>query len=332
MNEPAPPSHPPRGHSFLAWIVIVGGCAFVIWRNVKGTGASDVPALTIDATRPSPLLLLAGAGMLLIALTGLGLLVLWAVLVGLGRLRLRLRAYPHYGGIYAETFALWMLLYMGLGYAVARFDTGRPQLLVAGIASFLSLAALAWPVVRGVRWWRVLHDVGLHPRNVDGWDVVYGLACYAVALALAFAGLMVTLLLMQLQRKLGPDTTPVTPYHPATEWIVRGDWWVRLQVVFVAVVVAPVVEETMFRGVLYRHLREAGYRGGKVLSIGAGTVVTSFVFAAIHPQGWLGVPPLMGLAAAFTLAREWRGTLLPAMTAHAVNNFVATLLTLVIYG
>jgi membrane protease YdiL (CAAX protease family) len=37
------------------------------------------------------------------------------------------------------------------------------------------------------------------------------------------------------------------------------------------------------------------------------------------------MPALMGLAMAFTLAREWRGTLLPAMIAHGLNNGLVTL-------
>ncbi len=87
----------------------------------------------------------------------------------------------------------------------------------------------------------------------------------------------------------------------------------------------------MFRGVLYRHLREAGYRWGKVWSIAAATALTSFVFAVIHPQGWLGVPPLMALATAFTLTREWRGSLLPSMVAHSIQNSMTMILLLTIY-
>jgi membrane protease YdiL (CAAX protease family) len=49
-----------------------------------------------------------------------------------------------------------------------------------------------------------------------------------------------------------------------------------------------------------------------------------FVFAVIHPQGIFGVPPLMALAFAFCLAREFRGTLLPAMIAHGINNAALT--------
>jgi membrane protease YdiL (CAAX protease family) len=80
----------------------------------------------------------------------------------------------------------------------------------------------------------------------------------------------------------------------------------------------------MFRGVLYRHLRDATSSVGYVGSVLASALATSFVFAAIHPQGWIAVPALMSLAMAFTLAREWRGTLLPSMIAHGINNGLLT--------
>ena len=82
----------------------------------------------------------------------------------------------------------------------------------------------------------------------------------------------------------------------------------------------------MFRGVLYRHLREMSDRLGFTLSVILSALIVSFVFAVIHPQGLLGVPVLMGLALAFNLAREWRGTLIPAMIAHGINNGAVTLL------
>ena len=76
----------------------------------------------------------------------------------------------------------------------------------------------------------------------------------------------------------------------------------------------------MFRGVLYRHLRDATRRWGTVASILVGTLINSFVFAIIHPQGWVAVPALMSLAINFSLMREWRGTLIPAMILHAIQN------------
>ena len=67
----------------------------------------------------------------------------------------------------------------------------------------------------------------------------------------------------------------------------HGGWWVWLQTLFVASVGAPVVEETMFRGVLYRHLRDALGGLGTAASIAVSATLISFLFAVIHPQGVL---------------------------------------------
>jgi membrane protease YdiL (CAAX protease family) len=82
----------------------------------------------------------------------------------------------------------------------------------------------------------------------------------------------------------------------------------------------------MFRGVFYRHLREATRRGGLAASLLVSGLVNSFLFAAVHPQGLLAVPVLMALALGFTLAREWRGSLLAGMVAHGLNNGLVALL------
>jgi membrane protease YdiL (CAAX protease family) len=51
-------------------------------------------------------------------------------------------------------------------------------------------------------------------------------------------------------------------------------------------------------------------------------LVNSVIFAAIHPQGLIFIPVLGSLAVAFTLMREWRGTINASIVAHAINNFV----------
>ena len=87
---------------------------------------------------------------------------------------------------------------------------------------------------------------------------------------------------------------------------------------------APVVEESVFRGAMYYGLRA---RLGVVLS----AVVNSLVFALIHPQGWMLAPALGSLAVVFSLIREWRGSVVGSMTAHALHNaFVTTLLLAVV--
>ena len=71
----------------------------------------------------------------------------------------------------------------------------------------------------------------------------------------------------------------------------------------------------MFRGLFYRYLRAR-------LSVVAAALVTGFVFAAVHPQGWTAIPALMAIGAWLAVLREWRGSIIAPMTAHALHNGV----------
>ena len=108
--------------------------------------------------------------------------------------------------------------------------------------------------------------------------------------------------------------------------------WQKVQLLTVACIAAPIVEETMFRGVLYRHLRQSTRGIGTAASIAISILIMSFVFAAIHPQGLVAIPVLMSLAIAFALAREWRGSLVPSMVMHAVNNGLAMTVLIMVFS
>jgi membrane protease YdiL (CAAX protease family) len=69
----------------------------------------------------------------------------------------------------------------------------------------------------------------------------------------------------------------------------------------------------MFRGLLFPGLSAR-------LRWFLGLVLSAFIFAVIHPQGWAGVPPIMTLAATFSVLRLCRQSLIAPMTAHAINN------------
>ena len=76
---------------------------------------------------------------------------------------------------------------------------------------------------------------------------------------------------------------------------------------------APLVEEVTFRGLLYHHLR-SWY--GPLLA----ALIQGLLFAAVHPQGVAAIPVLAALGIVFALIREWRGSLVAPMAAHAVHN------------
>jgi membrane protease YdiL (CAAX protease family) len=261
---------------------------------------------------------------------GFVLLVVLLVLLAVGRLRGGLTTGSLHGGVYAETFALYLLAFLGLSYGLSYVPAGDFRLLLSGAAAVGSLAVLAWPVLRGVPWRQVRQEIGWTAGRRPALEPLIGVCTYAAALPLVFVGFLFMLALKGAQELVHGPPDPFgpsgAPGHPITAVVNHPSLWLWAQVVLVASVAAPLVEETMFRGVLYRHLREATGRLARPLSVAVGALVTSFVFAAIHPQGLLGVPVLMALALAFNLAREWRGTLIPAMVAHGINNGAVTLL------
>src|SRR5258708_36657450 len=84
------------------------------------------------------------------------------------------------------------------------------------------------------------------------------------------------------------------PKNPVLERLAGGGPLMLLVFFVMATVWAPLVEEGIFRGCLYRHLRA---RWHPLLSGG----VTAFAFGIIHPYPWLLPPPLLALGFNFAM-------------------------------
>jgi membrane protease YdiL (CAAX protease family) len=232
-----------------------------------------------------------------------------------------------------------MVLLIGLSWAVEFLPLPVPPLSALGIGMLLTLAALVWPVVRGIPWRQVREDIGWTRGRRPLLEPLTGLGCYGMGLPLVAVGFAVMLALLALQHlasSQGPGSEDFGPTsgaaHPIILAMATGDWWMRLQIFLVVAVCAPVVEETMFRGVLYRHLRDATHRARAMWTVLFSATVVSFIFAVIHPQGLIAVPPLMALSFVFCLTREWRGTLIPSMVAHGTNNGLLMVFLMVALG
>jgi membrane protease YdiL (CAAX protease family) len=111
--------------------------------------------------------------------------------------------------------------------------------------------------------------------------------------------------------------------HPIVPELMQAHGISLILVILAAVVAAPVMEETFFRGALFAHLRS------RWRWLVAGPLV-GFIFAAIHPQGWTAIPVLGGLGVYLCALREWRSSLIAPMTAHALNNLAVLSLLLII--
>ena len=232
--------------------------------------------------------------------------------------------------IYAETFAVWIAMYVAISFIITKLPLESLGMTAVLIPMIGGLSALAWPVFRGIPWRDVRSDLGLY-WDSPAWATPFiGLGSYLAALPLIGCAMVVTLILMKLSSMLSaPGESAATPIHPIVEPILRGDWMMRLQLMCVAVF-AAVPEEIMFRGVLYRHLRDSGSRPGSVGRMIFAMLVSSLIFAAIHPQGLFGIPILMTVALVLAVIREWRGSLVPCMIAHGMVNAVTTVVLFLI--
>ncbi len=245
-------------------------------------------------------------------ITSLALATLFIVFLSMGKLTSHGEPTgTGHGGIYAETFALWILFHVGFTSIAVPFFGEKYHLLISGTVMLLSLSTLVWPVLRGVAWAQVRRDIGLVSGPSPFLEPFYGLASYLAFLPMTALALLFMLIMMRLSGAAVfgmylPLAANPGPSHPAVGWLVEGDWSVKLQVLFLAVIVAPLVEEIVFRGLLYRHLREATRHWPTAASIIVSGLTVSFIFAVIHPQGPIAVPALMSLALAFTFARVAR--------------------------
>ncbi len=243
-----------------------------------------------------------------------------------------------FGGIYLETFAIWMVLLFLTNRAVGASRLAEETLYPVLGAFLLSLAALAWPAIRGVPWSRLKSDIGLTTGKGAVLELSFGLLTYLMALPMMLVGVLFSSLIVLVSSPAtlaaaGESFEPEAfPSHPIMERIISGGSDFTM-ILLLACVAAPIVEEIMFRGLLYRYLRERSRHRGLLPSAVLSALFSSFLFAAIHPQGLAVVPVLMGLACGFCMAREWRGSLLSSMAAHGLNNYlVLSLARLILAG
>ena len=272
------------------------------------------------------------AGFLLIG-AGLIIAITLFVLLAVGKLNPKFVNRSTGKNAYIETFAIWMVLFFGLGQialplvmSAVGLRNEALNLALMPLVFFASLMVLIWPVLRGIPFSQVRSDIGWKLGNPFT-EMASGLVGYIGLLPILFLALMfVSLMMFFFLPAPSPEsfTKGASPSHPIQEYVADGGWLMMGLVILTACIAAPIVEETMFRGVLYRHLRDVSDRWRRWASIGFACFLNGLIFASIHPQGILGIPMLMTLAIGFSLVREWRDSLVGPVLMHGVNNFLVT--------
>ena len=103
--------------------------------------------------------------------------------------------------------------------------------------------------------------------------------------------------------------------HPALKEFHNANRFNQGLLLLQAVVFAPIIEETMFRGLLFTALRDLWGKGAAIL-------VSGFVFAAVHPGLPGALLPLWTLGIALAMVYSWRRSLVVCIVLHMTFNAV----------
>ncbi len=196
-------------------------------------------------------------------------------------------------------------------------EPGTPTaVLVGGLLAELAMLLSVGTAVRrlGLGGWRQLGYRPIALRRL----VVVGAA--AAAVGMLFDGLVGWLLTL-----FGIDTT-----HLGNAVPLSGPPTVLgvAQVVGVVVVLAPMVEETVFRGILFGLLARAGQPLWLAVGLSSGLFALGHLTAGmpVAQLVYLGVT-LFVTGSLLALSYRWTGSLYPGMLGHALANLVPTVST-----
>lgn len=253
----------------------------------------------------------------LIYTAGVLLFARWLIRTSLGRNALvdapsRRNRMPPY--VAFAVFAVWYLgaFVLQASWRLLIHLTSPVQEALADNLAYCLMSALivaAIVVVARFTFARGVRGFGLRPRTMGrdfGWACVDLFAVWPIVLAAIVATLFVGKLIE------GPDFE--IPEHAGLDMITQsGSLALQVVVTVLAVVVAPVVEEMVFRGLIQTTLRS--YTRRPWFAIAA----TAAIFASVHANGthW---PALFILAMGLGYAYEHSGSLLRPMFMHALFN------------
>lgn len=243
----------------------------------------------------------AAVGALGAGLVGLTLFIAAIVLAAMGKIRFAFLRPTGLSRTYIEAFAIYLVGILAVGLGISWAAPDAPLWLHMVGMSGPIVVAFYWPMIRGTRWKHQRRDWGIHTGRGLVIEALCGIGGYLAGLPIIVAGVLTTVVLL--------TKTGSTASHPIMQDLDMSPWLL----LGMASVFAPLTEELLFRGALVSHLR-----GG----VGAVTaaILSGLIFASIHPQGWAAIPALASIGLVLALIRQWRGSLVPSMVAHALHN------------
>jgi len=207
--------------------------------------------------------------------------------------------------------AMLLCVYLGLAFgAFAQHFAGKP----AGENSTLRtlIAALSFQGAAVPLMWRFVHEHRMRWSQAFGYRLNWKMAVL-LGVAVACVALPVSQLLQVASAEVMSHLSVKPEVQPAIRALQNTTTWVdRVILGLTALGLAPLAEETLFRGILYSAVKQAGFP--RIALWG-----TSLLFAAVHWNGATFVPLLL-LALALTFLYEKTNNLLAPIVAHSGFN------------
>jgi membrane protease YdiL (CAAX protease family) len=262
----------------------------------------------------------------LILLVGIALLIYWLAATSFGKTALhdsrpRRNAMAFYTPL--VPFGVWLFL-GGIGLTILdhfKKSLGDLQQKILGLSltGIIAIILFTITIVIVRRYFaRGFKGFGLAPRTI-GRDSIGAVAKLLGVWPLVFVMLLATVAIGKLI--MGPDFQ--IEKHEELEVLIQyPQWTIRLGVLLLAVVVAPLTEEMLFRGLFQSAFRNI--TPGPWMAI----IASSVIFTMAH-QNWEHWPALFVLAMGLGYAYEKSGSLFQSIFMHAIFNgamITATLL------
>jgi membrane protease YdiL (CAAX protease family) len=164
--------------------------------------------------------------------------------------------------------------------------------------------------------WAVVTRLGSRPFWASlGWSWGGHRVWYWVVLSICIL-LAIQIISQILTRFLPQEESPF-------DQMLKSSRQVRIAVAFLAVFTAPLVEEVVYRGVLFSSLR-------KRIGLVATVLVVTVMFAGVHVfqnrGAWVSIAGLAFLSLVLTIVRARTRSLLPCVFIHTLNNAFASVI------
>lgn len=268
------------------------------------------------------LLMAIGLGAVALFVASMVCFVIWFIRSASGRSPAHVFEPPVPGGsVYLETVAAFVAAFLALRLVStfvfgALFTPGNePEWLETATLGlqWLVLPSIFYPMLRGVSWSQWKLDMGWHTGRGVFREIGSGIFAYLAGFPLVIGAVLISMIALMIRVAMAGGKEPPTPSNPVVDIVTSGDAMTLVLLYSLVSIWAPVVEESIFRGALFRHLRSR-------MGVIAAAVASAVVFGVMHGYEWMLLSPVIALGLIFAMMRDRRGSLIGPVVMHALHN------------